>query len=76
MAELLHYLHQHKEQDTSFVNYYGYEQAQKVCRFHSSFPEYTVTPLVRLQNLAQLFGVKDIYVKDESYRFGRSEERR
>ena len=70
MAELLHYLHQHKEQDNSFANYYGYEQAQKVCRFHSSFPEYTVTPLVRLQNLAKLFGMKDIYVKDESYRFG------
>ena len=70
MAELLHYLHQNKEQDNSFANYYGYEQAQKVCCFHSSFPEYTVTPLVRLQNLAQLFGIKDIYVKDESYRFG------
>ena len=70
MAEILHYLRQNKEQDNSFANYYGYKQAEKVCRFHSSFPEYTVTPLVRLENLAKLFGVKDIYVKDESYRFG------
>lgn len=70
MAELIHYLHQHKEDNLSVVNHYGYEQAEKVCRFHSSFPEYTVTPLVRLENLAKLFGVKDIYVKDESYRFG------
>lgn len=70
MAELIHYLHQQKEDNLSGVNHYGYEQAEKVCRFHSSFPEYTVTPLVRLENLAKLFGVKDIYVKDESYRFG------
>lgn len=70
MAELLHYLHQQKEDNLSVVNHYSYEQAEKVCRFHSSFPEYTVTPLVRLENLAKLFGVKDIYVKDESYRFG------
>ena len=70
MAEILHYLHQQKEDNLSIVNHYGYEQAEKVCRFHSSFPEYTVTPLVRLENLAKLFGVKDIYVKDESYRFG------
>ena len=70
MAEILHYLHQQKEDNLSVVNHYGYEQAEKVCRFHSSFPEYTDTPLVRLENLAKLFGVKDIYVKDESYRFG------
>ena len=70
MAELIHYLHQEKEDNLSGVNHYGYEQAEKVCSFHSSFPEYTVTPLVRLENLAKLFGVKDIYVKDESYRFG------
>lgn len=50
MAEILHYLHQQKEDNLSVVNHYGYEQAEKVCRFHSSFPEYTVTPLVRLEN--------------------------
>lgn len=49
MAELIHYLHQQKEDNLSVVNHYGYEQAEKVCRFHSSFPEYTVTPLVRLE---------------------------
>lgn len=38
--------------------------------FHESFPDYEVTPLVRLSNLAEQFGVKDIFVKDESYRFG------
>lgn len=49
---------------------YGYEQAKNVCAFHSSFPEYSVTPLVHLKNLAQCLGVKEVYVKDESKRFG------
>lgn len=49
---------------------YGYEQAKNVCAFHSSFPEYSITPLVSLKNLAQNLGVKNIYVKDESKRFG------
>ncbi|MDR3312426.1 MAG: diaminopropionate ammonia-lyase [Spirochaetaceae bacterium] len=42
----------------------------KVQRFHHSFPQYTVTPLVSLKNLARALGVKGIYVKDESFRFG------
>lgn len=49
---------------------FGLEQAQKVRRYHMSFPEYSVTPLVNLQNLAQELGVQNIFVKDESYRFG------
>lgn len=49
---------------------YGYEQAKNVCAFHSSFPEYSITPLASLKNLAQNLGVKNIYVKDESKRFG------
>jgi diaminopropionate ammonia-lyase len=39
-------------------------------RFHSTMPGYEPTPLRRLKNLAGLLGVKDVYVKDESYRFG------
>lgn len=46
------------------------ENAKKVMAFHKSFPEYAVTPLVNLRNLAKELGVKSIYVKDESYRFG------
>ncbi len=38
--------------------------------FHQSFPEYTVTPLAHLTELARKLGVKDVFVKDESYRFG------
>ncbi|WP_366916158.1 diaminopropionate ammonia-lyase [uncultured Phascolarctobacterium sp.] len=49
---------------------FGVEQAAKVLHFHQSFPEYSVTPLVKLENLAKELGIKEIYVKDESYRFG------
>ena len=49
---------------------FGLEQAQRVRHFHQSFPEYSVTPLVKLEALAEELGVQSIYVKDESYRFG------
>ena len=42
----------------------------KVREFHKSFPQYSVTPLASLDNLAGETGVGGIYVKDESYRFG------
>lgn len=46
------------------------EQMEKAIRFHRSFPQYTVTPLTRLSGLADYLGLKRVYVKDESYRFG------
>lgn len=42
----------------------------EVRKFHRSFPEYEVTPLRHLDNLAKKMGVKNIWIKDESYRFG------
>ncbi len=44
--------------------------AEKVRAFHSTFPAYTPTPLVKLDQLASEFGLKNIVVKDESFRFG------
>ena len=41
-----------------------------VRRYHESFPQYAVTPLVRMKHTAAHFGVKDIYVKNENTRFG------
>lgn len=38
--------------------------------FHETVPGYRATPLVRLDGLAARLGVKRIYVKDESKRFG------
>jgi diaminopropionate ammonia-lyase len=38
--------------------------------FHRSIPSYSVTPLVSLPLLAAKLGIKALYVKDESQRFG------
>jgi len=43
---------------------------ERVREFHKSFPQYSQTPLVSLPRLAKLLGVKGIYIKDESQRFG------
>lgn len=52
------------------VSHLGMEVAKKVRRFHQSFPVYDPTPLRSLDSLAAHLGVKKIYVKDESFRFG------
>lgn len=46
------------------------KEVQKARTFHESFPQYTVTPLAKLSNMADYLGLKEVYVKDESYRFG------
>ena len=38
--------------------------------FHSSLLNYYPTPLVHLPNLSNKYKVKNIYIKDESFRFG------
>lgn len=52
------------------VVHLGLDIAERVNRFHKSFPLYEPTPLRELSHLALEMGVKNIYVKDESYRFG------
>ena len=56
-----------EKMDLTFINE---EAAKKARKFHSSFPQYKETPLQQLSNLAKELGVKDIFVKDESFRFG------
>ena len=53
--------------DTTFLNE---EIAREVYDYHKSFPMYKETPFLDLKNLAEKAGVKNILVKDESYRFG------
>lgn len=52
------------------VNYLNEETANKARNYHKSFPVYKETPLRELKQLAKHIGIKDIFVKDESYRFG------
>lgn len=46
------------------------DAVRQVRAFHRSIEGYAPTPLLRLRNLASRLGVKSIYVKDESFRFG------
>ncbi len=46
------------------------ETAEKARAFHRSFSMYKQTPLVQLSNLAKELNLGDIFVKDESHRFG------
>lgn len=46
------------------------EEVKKARAFHESFPQYTTTPLAKLDRMASYLGLGQVYVKDESYRFG------
>lgn len=48
----------------------SYENVAAARSFHESFPQYTKTPLAVLDALAGSYGLKGVYVKDESRRFG------
>ncbi|KJS84737.1 MAG: diaminopropionate ammonia-lyase [Peptococcaceae bacterium BICA1-8] len=56
-----------KKSATNFISENVVEEARN---FHKSFPQYTVTPLQTLENLAQKLNVSKVWVKDESFRFG------
>ena len=56
--------------DDTYLELMSEANVQKANEFHKSFPQYTVTPLQKLSALASFLGVKNIYCKDESYRFG------
>lgn len=61
----------HEPENTRYsVERFGITCAQGAQRFHKTFPEYAMTPLVDLKDLAGELGVRQIYVKDESFRFG------
>lgn len=45
-------------------------EIKKARAFHESFPQYTQTPLAKLPQMAEYLGLGEVYVKDESYRFG------
>ena len=46
------------------------QKAEEVRNFHRSFPMYAPTPLATLPETAKMLGIGEIYVKDESHRFG------
>jgi len=50
--------------------YFSEKVARKVQDFHRQLPGYQPTKLVRLNRLARSWGVKEVFIKDESTRFG------
>ena len=49
---------------------FSYEQSADVRRLHESLADYAATPMVSLDGMAGAGGVKAVFVKDESPRFG------
>lgn len=57
------------KREKSSLEFVNEDVAKKVLRFHSSFQQYSATPLVELKELAKYLGIDDLLIKDESYRF-------
>lgn len=66
--EIVHY--ERKKENKKSLDHLGLNAAKKARRFHSSFDLYQETPLVSLEQLSKELKVKNIFVKDESCRFG------
>ena len=60
----------HPGKDAGYSGNYNITKAEEVRRFHRSFPMYAPTPLAVLPETAKMLGIGEIYVKDESHRFG------
>ena len=60
----------HDRSEKIDLSAYSADIGERIRAFHRSFPEYTETPLVKLENTARALGLKEVYVKDESKRFG------
>lgn len=68
---LLHCIHNPApRRDNCGPDFLTLAATESVRHLHRSVPAYQETPLVALPALAKRWGVKGIYVKDESHRFG------
>lgn len=71
MADRIQWSDNHMEKsDDAHLGIMSLDNVAKARAFHKSFPQYTVTPLACLDNLAARLGLNNLCVKDESYRFG------
>ena len=72
--ELLKWVHNKKSRDVNYQKEkligFDAQSMHDVYEFHKSLPNYKPTPLVDLKNLATHYGVKKVWLKDESKRFG------
>ncbi len=56
--------------DDRWLSVMSTQNVEKALAFHKGFPQYSVTPLSKLDGMAEYLGVSSVCVKDESYRFG------
>lgn len=56
--------------ESALAKNFDMDASETVPSFHKTFPNYKPTPLIELSGLAYHLGVKNIWVKDESHRFG------
>jgi len=59
-----------KKYESADISDLGLETAREAMKFHKSFDMYEKTPLADLKSLSEKIGLKGLFVKDESYRFG------
>lgn len=60
----------HQDVPATDLSAFSEAEAKKAHDFHASFDVYAETPLTSLPGLAKALGVKEVRIKDESYRFG------
>ena len=54
----------------NYLNIMALSEVNKARAFHKTIPGYAPTPLAKLKNMSKYLGLKNVFVKDESYRFG------
>lgn len=64
------YINAPRKKDATLPKEFSREATAEVRAFHQSIPGYEVTPLACLKDYAAENGVKAVFVKDESKRFG------
>lgn len=70
MEEIRYTLNGLAKTDDKYLEIMSCKNVEVAKDFHKSFPQYEKTPLVTLKNMAENLGLKNLFVKDESYRFG------
>ena len=58
-----------KTEDKNLPNM-SLDEVAKARKFHEIFPQYSLTPLADLKNMADFLGISQAKVKNEGYRFG------
>ena len=60
----------HERGEECCLDFLGQAKAEEIRRYHATFPMYEPTPLVCMPETAAMLGLGNVYVKDESKRFG------